>query len=46
MEEKIREKMRKLEQENNDFKDMVFNVPTKVERDFIAYMTLKSLLED
>ena len=42
----IKDRMKKLEDENNNFRDMVFNVPKKVERDFIAYMTLKDLLGD
>lgn len=42
----IMTKMKELENKHNNFRDMIFNVPTQVERDFIAYETLKSFLEE
>ena len=42
----IMTKMEELENKHNNFRDMTFNVPTQVERDFIAYETLKIFLEE
>lgn len=43
----IKNKMKTLEKKYNDFKDMtVFNVPKKIESDFIKYMVYKELIEN
>lgn len=42
----IEKKMREILYNNNDFRDIKFDVPSREVRDFIRYETLKELLED
>ena len=39
-------KMEELSARHNNFRDMVFNVSTRVEEDFIRYETYKELLNE
>ena len=41
----IEKKMREILYNNNDFKDIRFDVPSREVRDFIRYETLKELLD-
>ena len=41
----IEKKMREILYNNNDFRDIKFDVPSREVRDFIRYETLKELLE-
>ena len=43
-EKEIEKKMQELLDKHNDFRDMVFNVPTMEVQDFIKYMAYKELL--
>lgn len=41
----IEKKMREILYNNNDFRDIKFDAPSREIRDFIRYETLKELLE-
>lgn len=41
----IEKKMREILYNNNDFRDIIFDIPRREVRDFIRYETLKELIE-